>query len=117
MPGGKSNIGPGDGKVFTPSYQPKNRRKSVKFLSELLVKDLNRKKEVLITGIDVVTGKEATIKVIKPSKECIVIALLKEAAKGNVTAIREIFDRIEGKPIFTAEVNLPSIERIGFEGD
>jgi len=32
-----------------------------------------------------------------PTREVIVQALLRQAAKGNMIAIKEVFDRIEGK--------------------
>ena len=57
MPGGKSNIQSSDGIPFSSEHQPKNRRKSVKFLTDLLTKNLKDKQEILIQGIDVETGK------------------------------------------------------------
>lgn len=86
-----------DGKQFSKDYQPKNRRKSTKFLTELLTKNLKVKKEIEIEGTDVVTGAKVRIKVPMPTKDVIVQALIRKAAKGDVIAIKEIFDRTEGR--------------------
>lgn len=54
------------------------------------------------------------------NKEVIIHAFLRQAAKGNVIAIKDIFDRIEGKVKqifdidFVTDVNLPEI-KIVFE--
>lgn len=99
MPGGYKNIGPSDGKLFSSESQPKNRRKSTKFLTDLLTKELKGKNEIIISGFDPETGKPTKIKVPMPTKQNIVQALLRQAAKGNVNAIKEVWDRIEGKTI------------------
>lgn len=98
MPGGNKNINHSDGKAFSKENQPANRgRKSTKFLTDLLTKNLKVKKEITIEGIDTVTGKPVKVKIPMPTKEVIVQALIRQAAKGNLIAIREIFDRTEGK--------------------
>lgn len=117
MPGGKGNITPADGRQFSKDYQPKNRRTSTKILSDLLLKNLESKKEVVMTGVDVETGEKRRFKVVSPTKDMIILALLQKAAKGDVSALREIFDRVEGKPVFTADVNLPGVQHIGFAGE
>lgn len=111
MPGGDKNIIPGDNpKPFTSENQPKNRRKSTKFLTELLIKGLKGKQDVIIEGIDIVTGKKTKVKVSNPNQNLLVRALLKQAAKGNVLAIREVFDRIEGK--VTQPISVPPEEDV-----
>lgn len=98
MPGGHKNIKHSDGKDFSKENQPANRgRKSTKFLTDLLTKNLKVKKEITIDGIDVVTGKPVKVKIAMPTKEIIVQALVRQAAKGNMIAIKEIFDRTEGR--------------------
>jgi hypothetical protein len=103
-----------NGKKFSATYQPKNRRQSTKFLTDLLTKKLNKKNEIIVEGIDVETGEKRKFRLSNPNKEVLIMVLLREAAKGNVHAINTVFDRIEGKPIFTAEVDLPGITSIGF---
>lgn len=97
MPGGKNNITGQDGIKFSSDHQPKNRRKSTKLLTDLLTKELKGKEEIIIEGINPETGLLAKVIISSPTKNQIVRALLKKAAKGNVYAIKEIFDRIEGK--------------------
>jgi hypothetical protein len=97
MPGGNKNITAADGKPFSATNQPKNRRKSTKFLTDLLTKELKGKTEIIIAGFDPETGKPAKIKVPMPTRQNIVQALLRQASKGNIHAIREVFDRVEGK--------------------
>lgn len=70
---------------------------STKFLTAMLTKNLKAKKEITVEGIDIVTGKPTKIKVPMPTKEVIIHALLRQAAKGNMVAIKEVFDRTEGK--------------------
>ncbi len=97
MPGGKNNIRFEDGKPFSSTNQPTNRRKSTKLLTDLLTKELKQKKEIELEGIDTTTGQKARIKIPMPTKEVLIQALLRQAAKGNINAIREVFDRVEGK--------------------
>lgn len=98
MPGGKGNLrGAADGVPFSKENQPKNRRKSTKFLTDLLTKNLKTKKDIEIEGIDIETGRKTKIKVPMPTRDVIVQALLRQAAKGNMIAIKEVFDRVEGK--------------------
>lgn len=97
MPGGKGNITHADSVPFSSTNQPKNRRKSTKFLTELLTKGLQGKAEIVIEGIDTETGKKTKIRVPMPTKNQIVQALLRKAAKGDTIAIKEVFDRIEGR--------------------
>jgi hypothetical protein len=82
---------------FSSSNQPKNYRGSTKMLTEMLMKDLDSKKDIIIEGIDVLTGEKRKIRVPVPTKAIITRALLTKAAKGDVYAIREVFDRVEGK--------------------
>lgn len=108
-----------EGKKFSSTYQPTNRRKSVKFLTELLTKELKGKKRTIeIEGIDVTTGKKTRIRVDMPTKQNIVQALLRQAARGNMVAIKEVFDRMEGKPEqpidFLGNLNLTK-EEVVFE--
>ncbi len=97
MPGGKNNIRFEDGKPFSSTNQPTNRRKSTKLLTDLLTKELKHKKEIELEGIDTTTGQKTRIKIPMPTKEVLIQALLRQAAKGNIKAIREVFDRVEGK--------------------
>ncbi len=97
MPGGKANIQSNDGTPFTAENQPKNRRKSTKFLTDLLTKNLKIKKDIEIEGYDIVTGAKIKIRVPMPNRDVIVQALLRQAAKGNTIAIGMVWDRIEGK--------------------
>lgn len=100
MPGGKGNInGAADGKPFTKDYQPKNRRKSTKFLTEALIKGLKKKKDIFIEGFHPETGVAIKIRVPMPTKEIIIAALLRKAANGDMIAIKEVLDRTEGKSI------------------
>jgi hypothetical protein len=58
MPGGTGNIRPSDNPhPFTSENQPKNRRKSTKFLTDLLIKEFKNKEEIEVEGINVVTGE------------------------------------------------------------
>ena len=97
MPGGRNNINGEDGIQFSKTNQPKNRRKSTKFLTDLLTKELKGKKEITIEGINPETGLLTKVIVNKPTREQIIQALLRQASKGNILAIKEIFDRTEGK--------------------
>mgnify|MGYP001019269142 CR=1 FL=1 len=117
MPGGRNNIKPQDGKQFSSTYQPKQYRTSAKFLTELIIKNLDKKKEIILTGIDIETGEKRKFRVENPTKDILVMALLRKAANGDIQAIREVLDRVEGKPVFTAEVDLPGIQYIGFKGE
>ncbi len=102
--GGFKNIKSHEGVKFSTEYQPRRRRISTKFLSELLTKTLNNKTEIFVDGIDVVTGLPATVKVTMPTKNAIIHALLKQAARGNMVALKEIFDRIEGRAMQPVEL-------------
>lgn len=97
MPGGKNNITSNDGTPFSSTNQPKNRRESTKFMTVYLQKVLKQKKDITIEAEDIITGKKITVKIAMPNKEIIVQSLCRQAAKGNVIAIKEIFDRTEGK--------------------
>lgn len=88
-----------DGKLFSKDNQPKNRKKSTKFLTDLLTKELKTKGEMTVMGLDKETGEPVEIIVTATNKEALVHALLKQAGKGNILAIKEIFDRVEGKVI------------------
>jgi hypothetical protein len=107
MPGGYGNITAADGKPFKKGYTPSiySGRKNTKMLTDLLTKNLKTKKEITVTGTDILTGKTATVKIAMPTKEVIVGALLRQAAKGNINAIREVFDRVDGKTIQPVELN------------
>jgi hypothetical protein len=70
---------------------------SSKCLTDLLLKELSKKDEVIISGFDVVTGKLTKIRVSMPTKRMIVAALCRNAARGDNVAIGIIFDRIDGK--------------------
>ncbi len=105
------------GKKFSSEYQPENRKQSTKFLTDLIVKNLGGKKEVIMEGVCSCCGEKSKFKVAHPTQDIIILALLKKAAQGDIAAIREVMDRVEGKPVFTAEVSLPGVQRIGFEGD
>ena len=102
------------GKKFSSDYQPKNRKQSTKFLTDLIIKNLSKKKEIVLTGIDCETGEKRKFKVANPTKDILVMALLRKAAAGDIQAIREVLDRVEGKPVFTGEVDMPGIQFIGF---
>jgi hypothetical protein len=99
MPGGKGNITHADSVPFSKENQPKNRRKSTKFLTDLLIKELKNKEEIVIEGINVVTGELCKVRVPMPTKRNIVQALLRQAKKGNIQAIKEVYDRVEGKTL------------------
>lgn len=58
----------------------------------------------MVTGIDPLTDKQITIRVPMPTREVIIGALLRQAAKGNLMAIKEIFDRTEGKAMQPVEI-------------
>jgi hypothetical protein len=114
MPKGNPNI-KGLGKQFSSDYQPKNRRQGTKILTELIVKNLGKKNQIVMTGTDTITGEKRKFRVDNPTKEILVMALLRKAATGDIMAIREVLDRVEGKPVFTAEVDLPGVQFIGFK--
>ncbi len=98
MSNSKGNIG--NLKHFTKDYQPPNRgRKPTKFLTELLIKELKSKEDLVVEGPDVETGEKRKIKIEATNKEAIVRALLKKAKEGNVVAIKEVLDRVEGKTL------------------
>ena len=97
MPAGYSNITPGDGQQFSKGYQPKNRRTSTKPLTDLLLKELSKKDEIIVSGFDVITGKLHKVRVAMPSKRAIVAKLCRLAQGGNVPAIALIMDRTDGK--------------------
>lgn len=97
MPGGRGNINGNDGKLFSSEHQPDNYRKPTKFLTELLIKELNSEEEIIIEGIDTITGKSTKVRVPMPTQRQVVQALLRQAKKGNVNAVREVYDRVEGK--------------------
>jgi hypothetical protein len=85
---------------FTPGQDERrkgNGRKPVKFLTNLLLKELKGPAEIIVEGVDVETGKPVKCRVSTVNKKEIVLALLKEAKRGNVLAIREVLDRVEGK--------------------
>lgn len=104
-----------EGKRFSSDYQPKNRRQSTKILTDLLTKRLNKKTEIIIEGIDVETGEKRKFRLENPNKETIIMVLLREAAKGEGWAVKEIFNRLEGLPALTGEIALPGISYIGFD--
>lgn len=87
------------GKKFSSEYQPENYRKPdpFKFLTNMLVGELNSEREITVEGIDPKTGKLTQVRVAQPTKEVIVNTLLRLGAKGSVKAIEMIFDRVEGK--------------------
>lgn len=99
MAGGYRNITGKDGNTFSKENQPANRKKSTRFLTDLLTKQLKVKGDIEIQGKDKETGQPITILVSATNKEALVAALLKQASRGNVLAIKEVFDRIEGKVI------------------
>ena len=109
MPPGKGKLVSADGKPWSTENQPKNRRKPVKYLTELLTKQMAVKKDVTITGEDILTGKQVTVKVPMPTREVIIQALLRQAAKGNLLAIKEVFDRTEGKATQPIEMDEPVV--------
>lgn len=102
------------GKKFSAEYQPENRRTSTKFLTDLIIKNLDGEREIIMEGIDCISGEKRKFKVIAPTKDIVVMALTRKAASGDIVAIREILDRVEGKPVFTADVNMPGVQYIGF---
>lgn len=106
MPGGNKNINGSDGVPFSSTNQPKNRRKPTDILTQLLKKVLKNKEDITIEGVDIATGQTVTIKVPVTNKEVIVMALLKQAAKGNVMAIKEVWDRTEGKATQIVEADI-----------
>jgi hypothetical protein len=61
---------------------------------------LESKSDIIISGIDTKTGKPGIIRVPRTTREDIIEALIKKACKGNISAIKEIFNRVEGKPVF-----------------
>jgi hypothetical protein len=100
MPGGTGNIRPSDNPhPFTSENQPKNRRKSTKFLTDLLTKELKGKKRQIEVEGENEEGEMVKVKITMPTRETIVHALLKQASKGNIHAIKEVFDRVEGKTL------------------
>lgn len=75
---------------FKPGHKAKGGRpKGSKDLTRLLEKLLNKEMEL--------KQGEKTLK--KKPRELIILALIREAASGNVKAISQIFDRLEGKAV------------------
>jgi hypothetical protein len=70
-----------------PSPNPSGRPKGSKNLSTVLKEMLEEELEVIIDGV----------KVKKAFKDLIVRKLIKKANDGDLRAIQEIFDRVEGK--------------------
>lgn len=99
--GGFNNITPEESKPtqFSSTNQPlvRGNRGSAKVLTNLLLKTMSRKRSITTSGIDTATGKVVKVKIEVPTKEVLIAALLREAGKGNVVAIKEVFDRIEGR--------------------
>lgn len=81
-------------------------RKPKKFMTELLIKALKSKEEIIVEGIDVVTGLPAKIRISVPTQKQIIHALLREADKGNVYAIKEVMDRVEGRVMQPIEADV-----------
>lgn len=74
------------------------------YLTALLNKTLKRKREIIIEGIDIETNLPVKIRIEGHTKEEVINALVLEAANGNIQAIREILDRVEGKATQAIEV-------------
>jgi hypothetical protein len=70
---------------------------SSKHLTDLLLKELSKKDEVIMQGFDVVTGKLTKIRVSMPTKRMIIAALCRNAARGDNVAIGIVMDRTDGK--------------------
>ncbi len=85
------------GKGFDANPENINRkgRAPKKMLTDILKEHLEHDKEIIISGIDVVTGQPASIRVKMPTKENIIQAWLRKATTGDMNAIREILDRTE----------------------
>ena len=114
MPRGNPNI-KNIGKKFSSEYQPATYRQPTKMLTDLIVKNLEAKKEVILTGIDIISGEKRKFKIEVPTKEDLVSMLLNQAASGNIIAMKEILDRVEGKAVVKAEVDLPGVQFVGFK--
>ena len=84
------------GQSGNPKGKPPGAKSLTTILRELMEKSMTMPK-------DPITKKEGVKKQIK---EIIVLRLASEAMKGNLTAAREIFDRLEGKSTETSKVDL-----------
>lgn len=83
------------GKKFSSDYQPENYRQGTKWLTDMLIKGMTKKKTIKIKGISEETGRETVIKVEQPTADIIVNALLRLAAGGHMKAIEMVFDKVE----------------------
>lgn len=102
---------------FSSDYQPENYRTSAKPITDLLKKNLEGNKEIMMEGIIHVpnnqkgkgkrnTFKEGDMVIIRiavPTKDILISAWLTKAAKGDLKAIEMVVDRVEGKPTFRIE--------------
>lgn len=76
----------------------KNKKTEARELAELL----NLVLESSSGESEVVDGEYVDVS----NKKAIVYALVKEARKGNIPHIREVFDRTDGKPVQKSEVDI-----------
>ena len=95
------------GKGWTPgtSGNPNGRPKKSTSWSEI-ANDLLDSSEIMIVYTSSKKTEDLHIKVEKNKtiRHAIVSALINEAMSGNITAIRELYDRTEGKPAQKIEV-------------
>jgi IS30 family transposase len=75
---------PDKGETMNPNGRPKGARSLSTILKEMLSEEI----EIIVDGV----------KTKKEFQDVIIRRLLKSANDGNLQAIKEIFDRIEGKP-------------------
>ncbi len=96
---------------FSKTYQPERRGNQVeagkargrgKILTDALITALHREADMIIDG--------------KPTKRLIMIAeqLVKKACEGDLAAIREVWDRVEGKAIQITEHAGPENKDLNF---
>lgn len=86
------------GEVRNPHGRPRGR-----MLSTILKDKLNGKEFIIMKDVELLdkkykpTGEKVNVQIQIPNKEQIVYALLHEAKQGNIRAMENIWDRMEGK--------------------
>ena len=100
------------GRHFSSTYQPTRYRSSEKPFKNLLLEALENKKEIIIEGEDINTGKTVKIRIHTPTMEILITKLINAALKGNLKAIDMIFDRIEGKAKYKVDMEETATKKV-----
>ena len=102
MPGGKGNITPEDGKRFSSTHQPDNRR-GPDLISALLKEELAGDGWAVFEDAEIVdeqnrpTGEKIRVRIKETTARAVARRLAANAAKGRERSIEIVLDRTEGK--------------------